>query len=105
MSVKVLMGEDVLVYSPPVNEGTKKWGVYAIPRMWREIDGSLVIRFNGEKDSGDVDNMQAAPNMYFVSEDDGRTWHNVVNGEEKFDISVLNGIENPYIKTKNGISR
>lgn len=103
MSVKVSIGEDVLVYSPPVNEGTKKWGVYAIPRMWREIDGSLVIRFNGEKDSGDVDNMQAAPNMYFVSEDDGRTWHNVVNGEEKFDISVLNGIENPYIKTKNGI--
>ena len=98
MSVKVSMGEDVLVYSPPVNEGTMKWGVYAIPRMWREKDGSLVIRFNGEKDSGDVDNMKIVPNKYFVSQDDGLSWIEVDDGDEKYDISILNGIENPYTK-------
>ena len=57
------MGEEKLVFSSPINEETKKWGVYAIPRMWRNIDGRLIIRFNGEIDCGDTDNMQVVPNL------------------------------------------
>lgn len=103
MSVKVTLEKEVLVFSPPVNESTKKWGVYAIPRMWREIDGRLVIRFNGEIDCGDTDNMYEISNLFFVSEDDGKSWSFVENGDEKFDIGILNGIENPYIHTGENI--
>ena len=104
MAVKVTMGEEILVYSPPVNEATKKWGVYAIPRMWRHIDGRLIIRFNGEIDSGDTDNMQAAPNLYFASDDNGDHWYAVENGEELFDIGVLHGIiRNTYLDMDDGI--
>ena len=34
--------EQYPVYIPPVNDATKRWGVYAIPRMWREKNGELV---------------------------------------------------------------
>ena len=67
--MKVIIGEEKLVYSVPVNDNTRKWGVYSIPRMWRDISGKLVIRFNGEMDCGDTDNMQIIPNLYFVSDD------------------------------------
>lgn len=44
--------------------------------MWRDVSGKLVIRFNGEMDCGDTDNMQIVPNLYFVSDDDGKSWSN-----------------------------
>jgi hypothetical protein len=85
-NVKIILGEEKLVYSPPVNEATKKWGVYAIPRLWRHISGRLVIRFNGEIDCGDTDNMQAAPNLFFTSLDNGESWEYEPDGEEKYPI-------------------
>lgn len=103
MSVKIVMGEEKLVFSPPINEETKKWGVYAIPRMWRNIDGRLIIRFNGEIDCGDTDNMQVVPNLYYASDDNGDTWYFVEDGESEFDIGILNGIDNPYIETEESI--
>ena len=72
--MKVIIGEERLVYSAPVNEVTNKWGLYAIPRMWRDVSGKIIIRVNGEIDMGDTDNMQGAPNLFFVSEDNGKTW-------------------------------
>ena len=69
MSIKI--SEPRLVYAPQMNEAISKWGVYAIPRMWREPSGELVVRFNGEEDSSDVKNMQRAPNLYFSSSDNG----------------------------------
>ena len=42
--------------------------------MWREKNGELIVRFNGEADTAFVDNMQAAPNLYFVSYDNGTTF-------------------------------
>ena len=94
--MKVIIGEEKLVYSVPVNENTRKWGVYSIPRMWRDISGKLVIRFNGEMDCGDTDNMQIIPNLYFVSEDNGKTWVEDPRGEEKYPCDILNGIGSPY---------
>ena len=59
--------DGVLVYAPKMNDTVADWGVYAIPRMWRAKDGELVIRFNGEKDCADINNMFCLPNLYFVS--------------------------------------
>lgn len=100
--VKVIKKKDVLVYCPPVNEATKKWGVYAIPRMWREISGELVIRFNGEMDTADINNMQQAPNLYFTSVDEGETWTEKNDGENTYDINILTGIGSAYYKLKDG---
>lgn len=103
-NVKVILGEEKLVYSPPVNEATKKWGVYAIPRLWRHISGKLVIRFNGEIDTGDTDNMQAAPNLFFISSDNGESWEYAPDGEEKYPIDIFTGLDSHYIPLKNGNS-
>lgn len=43
--MKIIMDEPRLAFSPPVNEQTEKWGVYAIPRLWRDIGGELVVCF------------------------------------------------------------
>lgn len=94
--MKVIIGKETLVYSVPVNENTSKWGVYAIPRMWRDISGKLVVRFNGERDVGDTDNMQIVPHLYFVSEDNGKTWLHDPEGEKNYPCNVVNGIGNVY---------
>ena len=69
--MKIKLSDPILVYAPKVTEENSRWGVYAIPRMWREPNGDLVIRFNGEADSADTENMFCAPNLYFVSKDNG----------------------------------
>ena len=94
--------KDILVYSPPVNEITKKWGVYAIPKLWREKGKELVVRFNGEQDIAFVDQMRQAENLYFSSCDDGESWHPVKNGEEIYDSAIFTGIGSPYCYLKDG---
>lgn len=101
--MKVIIGEETLVYSVPVNENTQKWGVYSIPRMWRDVSGKLIIRFNGEIDCGDTDNMHIVPDLYFVSEDDGKTWEQIFDGEQKYPCDILNNIVSPYAKIPEGI--
>lgn len=96
--MNVIIGEEKLVYSVPINDKTIKWGVYSIPRMWRDISGKLVIRFNGEMDCGDTDNMKIVPNLYFVSVDNGKTWIQDPCGEQNYPIDILNGIGNQYAK-------
>ena len=100
--MEIKLSDPILVYAPKVTEENSRWGVYAIPRMWREPNGDLVIRFNGEADSADTENMFCAPNLYFVSKDNGRHWQPDEKGEKKHDISVLTGIDAPYLKCKNG---
>ena len=63
-----------------MNDAVSRWGVYAIPRLWRERGGELVVRFNGEADSADVENMLAAPNLYFISTDEGESWQYDADG-------------------------
>ena len=100
--MKLTIGDPVLVYAPEMNEAISHWGVYAIPRMWREPTGELVVRFNGEEDSSDFENLHRAPNLYFTSRDDGETWELCENGEELYSISVLTGIDPPYRKLNGG---
>ncbi len=99
MAVKVTLGEPVPVWSPPVNDTTSHWGVYAIPRLWRDLSGRLVIRFNGEQDSADLDSMQRVPSRFFVSDDEGESWRESV---QEYDISVLQGIGSPYLRRRCG---
>ena len=72
--------------------------MYCIPRLWKLPSGRLVIRFNGEVDCADIDNMQAAPNLYFFSDDNGETWQEDKNGFENYDTFVLQGNTRPYLK-------
>lgn len=100
--MKVIVEEPKLVYAPVVNDDIRKWGVYAIPRMWRVPTGELVIRFNGEEDSTDIENKQKVPNLFFVSYDDGETWHHDKDGEKKYSVSVISNVGRPYAKLKDG---
>lgn len=98
--MKIIIDNPVLVYSPPVNAATQKWGVYAIPKMWRNHTGELVIRFNGEQDLGLTE--QQAPNKYFISTDDGETWSGVENGDDIYEGCYFSGINPNFTKLKNG---
>lgn len=96
------ISDPILVYAPEMKGNVSKWGAYAIPRMWRDKNGELVIRFNGEADSMDVNSMFCLPNLYFVSKDNGDTWELEPNGDNIYDISVLTGIDSPYLDLENG---
>ena len=100
MDIEVKINDEVLIYSPPINEYTKKWGVYAIPRMWMEPTGELIVRFNGEEDSACLDEMKQDESIYFKSCDNGENWEYVGKGNNCYDISVLTGINPPYLKLK-----
>lgn len=102
MAIDVKMSKEVLVYAPKMNEKVATWGVYALPRLWREKGGELVVRFNGEEDCADTDRMFVLPNLFFRSFDEGESWEIVENGEEIYDISVWTGINPPYLTLKNG---
>lgn len=100
--MKINISPPKLVFAPEMTEAVSRWGVYAIPHMWRESSGELVVRFNGEEDSADIENMQRAPNLYFISHDDGETWEHCPDGDKIYSISVLTGIDPPYCRLKNG---
>lgn len=91
-----------LVFSAPINAATEKWGVYCIPRLWKEPSGKLVIRFNGEQDTASLENMQQAPNLFFESSDNGASWQKIPDGDSHYDIRMLLGIGSPYLKLKSG---
>ena len=91
--MRIELGEPVLVHAPEMNSAVARWGVYAIPRMWRERTGELVIRFNGEADSAVLDGIQTAPNLYYISHDEGKSWTFDPDGERHYDISILTGSE------------
>ncbi len=98
--MKITIDNPTLVYSPPVNENTQKWGVYAIPKMWRNHSGELVVRFNGEQDDGMT--KQIVPNLYFISKDDGDTWEQIENGDDVYGTEFFLGINPSFTKLANG---
>ena len=102
MDIHISMSEPMPVYAAPINEATAKWGVYCIPRMWRLPTGELVIRAGGEEDSCLAESMQKAPNLYFISIDNGTSWEAVPLGEALFDYRALLGIDSPYLRRKDG---
>jgi len=102
MAFKVEFGEKRLVFSAPINDATKKWGVYCIPRLWKEPTEELVIRLNGEVDSADPETRGAAPSLLFVSEDNGESWNLEPDGVTKYNPEVLQGNGRPYLRMADG---
>lgn len=100
--MSITISEPILVHAPEMTEAVSHWGVYAIPRMWREPTGELIVRFNGEEDSADIENMNRAPNLYFTSWDNGKTWAFCPDGNEKYSVAPLTGVDPPYKKLRNG---
>jgi hypothetical protein len=81
---KIELSEPKLVYAPTMNEAISHWGVYAIPRMWREPDGSLIVRFNGEDDTEEPEDRQRLRSAYFRSVDNGATWERCNDDAHRF---------------------
>ena len=102
MSFNVEFNERTLVFSAPVNDATKKWGVYCLPRLWRLPTGRLVVRINGEADSADPDTRNTAPTVYAISDDEGKTWMIDPDGAEKYDMNVLQGNSPAYRRLSDG---
>ena len=102
MRHKMILGDPVLVHAAPVDEATSRWGVYCIPKLWRRMDGTLVVRLNGAEDTGRL--LEAAPNLYFLSEDEGKTWRFVPDGEREFaeDIPFFSSINPLFTRLRNG---
>ena len=77
MRVNVTMQDPKALFVAPVNELTEKWGVYAIPWMYRHPSGDLVVRANGHQDTLSPDYVQAVPDRFYRSSDGGDTWREV----------------------------
>lgn len=102
MAIKVNISDGKFIFAPEINELTSRWGLYAIPRMWREPNGELIVRFNGEEDCSDTNMMFAAPNLYFQSQNNGETWGRIEDGDKRYNVKKFHGITSPYLKLKSG---
>ena len=92
--MKIVLGEEKLVFCAPKNSKTDKWGVYCLPRLWREPSGRLVIQINGDADSA-VINQDLCPDLFFASNDQGQTWESVDGNQ--IDMSVHGSVDSPYL--------
>ena len=62
----------------------------------------MIVRFNGEEDCSDTNMMFAAPNLYFKSQNNGKTWSEINGGDKLYSVKKLHGITSPYLKLKDG---
>lgn len=74
MSFQVTVGPANPVFVAPINRATQEWGVYCLPAMSQDQNGRLVIRVNGHGDNPFPGQADEAPDVFFASEDKGRTW-------------------------------
>lgn len=72
--VCVHLRERQVLFVAPDNEDALSWGVYGVPDMYREADGSLVVHDDGREDSHDHDAEGRVPSVTLRSADNGRTW-------------------------------
>ncbi len=104
MSVKVTMEAPIPVCVSPDNEATRRWGVCALPRLWRRPDGSFLLRVNGEQDAIMESAKVQAPNEYFLSWDNGDTWEPWPEGDRETDMRNVTTIEPVFVPDRNGTS-
>jgi len=72
-AVDVKLGERKVLFVAPDNEGTRRWGVYGCPDMYRAADGSIVVFNDGGMDTYDTEAAKC-PAVCFRSTDNGLTW-------------------------------
>ncbi|MFM9197293.1 MAG: hypothetical protein ACKOWG_16460, partial [Planctomycetia bacterium] len=72
-AVEVKLGERQVLFVAPANEGTRRWGVYGCPDMYRGADGGIVVYDGGHMDTYDTA-AATCPAVSFRSTDEGRSW-------------------------------
>jgi len=73
-TLDVHLRERQVLFVAPDNEGTRQWGVYGCPDMYRAEDGSIVVSCSGHMDTYDVEAGSMGPAVGFRSPDNGLTW-------------------------------
>ncbi len=73
-TVDVRLRERQVLFVAPDNEGTRRWGVYGCPGMYRAADGGIVVHDGGHMDTYDHEAGTMAPAVAFRSRDNGLTW-------------------------------
>ena len=74
LTVAVRLRERQVLFVAPDNDGTRQWGVYGCPDMYRAEGGSIVVYDGGHMDTYDAEAGAKAPAVCFRSSDNGRTW-------------------------------
>jgi len=74
LTVDVRLRERQVLFVAPDNEGTRQWGVYGCPDMYRAEDGSIVVYDGGHMDTYDAEAGAKASAVAFRSRDNGLTW-------------------------------
>ena len=72
-TVDVHLRERQVLFVAPDNEGTRRWGVYGCPDMYRAEDDSIVVYDDGHMDTYDSEAAKC-PAVCFRSGDNGLTW-------------------------------
>ncbi|MEI6970581.1 MAG: sialidase family protein [bacterium] len=80
-TVNVRLRERQVLFVAPDTEGTRKWGVYGCPDMYRAADGSIVVYDPGNMDTYDRDAGAMVEPVAFRSVDNGKTWESVASQE------------------------
>ena len=99
MRVNVVMQDPKALFVAPVNALTEKWGVYAIPWMYRLPCGDLIVRANGHQDTQSPDYVQAVPDRFYRSSDGGDTWKEVPASPE---VALTFLFENTFVPLPDG---
>ena len=73
-ALDVRLRERQVLFVAPDNEGTRQWGVYGCPDMFRDEDGSIVVYDGGYMDTYDIDDSAKASAVAFRSRDNGLIW-------------------------------
>ena len=74
LTAEVRLRERQVLFVAPDNEGTRQWGVYGCPDMYRAEDGSIVVFDGGHMDTYDAEAGTKATAVAFGSRDNGLTW-------------------------------
>ena len=100
MKISPIFHPAVPVFVAPVNAATQRWGAYAIPWMWREPSGKLVVCVNGTPDNCDISYGFSTKDLYFVSEDEGKSFSPA--DPEGIRVPSFTGVEPPYLPLSDG---
>ena len=72
--VEVRLRERQVLFLAPDNDGTRQWGVYGCPDLYRADDGSIMVYDGGHMDTYDAEASAKVPAVCFRSRDNGQTW-------------------------------
>ena len=81
-TVNVKLRDRQVLFVAPDNAGTRKWGVYGCPEMYRADDDCIVVCDAGTMDSHDIEVGAMAEPVAFSSADNGLTWTDTERNEK-----------------------